>query len=264
MRVGDMALSAMKRQASGQRAASSVLDRVAERFDAGRLADDAMVEARAPVERPADELDRAVDRRPLLVAGDEEADRAGKGAAPDEAEGRRRRRRESSLHVAGAASPQLALGDLGRERPEPPAGGVARRHDVGVPGKDEVRRRLSVSGEEVENIRRSGRREGHELGREASAGEEIAQPGQNSGVRGRHRGKGDERARDVERRRERGHQPGRSFSGKDSGQTLPIAPFTSAASRAPVRPSRGRRRKSAARCWKEGSISPSPGFSSGL
>ena len=47
------------------------------------------------------------------------------------------------------------------------------------------------------------------------------------------------------------------LAGADSGPRLHWPhrpPFTSAASRAPARPSRGRRRRSAARCWREGSI----------
>ena len=76
VRIGDVALRAMQRQPPGQRAAPAVLDRVAERCDAGRLADDAMVEGFAARQRPVEQLRRAVDRRPLLVAGDEKADRA--------------------------------------------------------------------------------------------------------------------------------------------------------------------------------------------
>src|SRR6202044_2895815 len=44
LRIGDMALAAVDCEPSIQRAAPAVLDRVAERADACRLADDAMVE----------------------------------------------------------------------------------------------------------------------------------------------------------------------------------------------------------------------------
>ena len=71
----------------------SLLDDVAEAFDAGRLAEHAMVERFAARQRPIDELCRAVDRRSLLVAGHEEADRAIERAARDEIEGGGDRRR---------------------------------------------------------------------------------------------------------------------------------------------------------------------------
>ena len=74
--IADVALAAVEDETAGQRAAPAVLDRVAERLDAGRLADDAMVEPLAPGERPVEKLDCAVDRRAFLVAGDKEADRA--------------------------------------------------------------------------------------------------------------------------------------------------------------------------------------------
>src|SRR5208282_1126962 len=106
VRVGDMALAAVQDEPPGQRSAPAVLDRVAERLDAGRLADDTMIEAFASGERPADQLDRAIDGRAFLVAGDEEADRPPKCPPGDEAQGGRRGRREPALHIAGAASPE--------------------------------------------------------------------------------------------------------------------------------------------------------------
>ena len=72
-----MALTPVQREPSRQRTAPSVLDRVAERRDAGRLTEEAVIEAFAPLERPLDQLDRAVNRRAFLVAGHKEADRAG-------------------------------------------------------------------------------------------------------------------------------------------------------------------------------------------
>jgi hypothetical protein len=44
VRVGDVALDALDRQHAGQRAATAVLDHVAERVDRGRFADDAEIE----------------------------------------------------------------------------------------------------------------------------------------------------------------------------------------------------------------------------
>src|SRR5690606_21852599 len=44
MRIGDVALDSLDGQATGHRAAPTVLDHVAERVDRGRFADDAVVE----------------------------------------------------------------------------------------------------------------------------------------------------------------------------------------------------------------------------
>ena len=58
----------------------------------------------------------------------------------DEAQGGGDRGGDAALHVAGAAAPELAVGDLAGERIEPPARDVAGRHDVGVAGEDEIGR----------------------------------------------------------------------------------------------------------------------------
>ena len=52
VRIGDMALAAVQRQPPRQRARRPCLIVSPSVFDAGRLADDAMVEVLAPVERP--------------------------------------------------------------------------------------------------------------------------------------------------------------------------------------------------------------------
>ena len=76
MRIGHVALLALDDDPARQRAAPADLDHVAELVRVGRLAEDAMVEALAARLRPFEELDRAVDRRPLLVPRDQEADGA--------------------------------------------------------------------------------------------------------------------------------------------------------------------------------------------
>ena len=99
-----------------------------------------MVERLPLGERPVDELDRAVDRGAFFVAGDEEADRAFERAFGDETQGGGDRGGDAALHVAGAAAPELAVGDFARERVEPPDRFIARRHDVGVAGEGEIGR----------------------------------------------------------------------------------------------------------------------------
>ena len=56
-----------------KRAAPADLDHVAERFGIGRLADDRGIPCLALGRRPFEQLCRAVDRRPFLVAGDQAA-----------------------------------------------------------------------------------------------------------------------------------------------------------------------------------------------
>jgi hypothetical protein len=82
----------------------------------------------------------------------------------------------------------------------------SNRQRATSPGEDEVRRPRSDAGVEIEDGRRSRRLEGHELGLEPSANEKVAQIGQRAAVDRRHRGKGDQRARDVEGGGRRGHE----------------------------------------------------------
>src|ERR1700734_445570 len=97
----------------------------------------------------------------------------------------------------------------------------------------------------VEDRGRPRRLERDEFGAEPGLAQEIAQVRQRAGVGRRHRGKPDERARDLERRRGGGH------TGALGGAS------TAAAFRAPARPNRGRRRRSAARCSTEDSTNRS-------
>ena len=166
LRIGDMALAAVDCEPSIQRAAPAVLDRVAERADACRLADDAMVEKLTPRQRPVEKLDRAVDRRAFLVAGDEKAERSGKRPLGDEAQGGGHSCGDAAFHVARAAAPELAVGDLGREGIEPPARDLAGRDDVGVAGEDEIGPPAPVPSMQVQDRRRPRRLERDQLGRD--------------------------------------------------------------------------------------------------
>ena len=116
-----------------------------------------MVETLALGERPFQELDRAVDRRAFLVAGDEEADRARERPLGDEAQRCGCGGREAAFHVARAAAPELAVGCFARERIEPPARQVARRDDVGVAGEGEIGREAPESRIEIADVGRSRR-----------------------------------------------------------------------------------------------------------
>ena len=71
-----------------------------------------MVERFPLGERPVDKLDRAVDRGAFFVAGDEEADRAVERPPGDETQGGGDGGGDPALHVAGAATPELAIRDF--------------------------------------------------------------------------------------------------------------------------------------------------------
>ena len=75
-----MALAAKGIERGVERAAPSNLDRVAQRFGARRLANNAMVETLALIISPAQELFRAIDRRTFLV-GEDHLHQAAHGAA---------------------------------------------------------------------------------------------------------------------------------------------------------------------------------------
>ena len=99
-----------------------------------------MVEALAARVRPFQQLDRAVDGRAFLVAGDEEGDSASWRAVPLQiGERGGDGGGEPALHVDRAAAPEHVVGDLRRERIEAPAGRLARRHHVRVAGEHEAR-----------------------------------------------------------------------------------------------------------------------------
>src|SRR5690606_36493165 len=89
--------------------------------------------------RPFEELDGSVYRRAFLVARDEEGDRAARRAVALQILKRcGERRRQSALHVDGAAAPEHPVGGLARERIETPTFRVARRHHVRMTGEHEA------------------------------------------------------------------------------------------------------------------------------
>ncbi len=63
---------------------------------------------------------------------------------------------DGAFHVGDAAAVDRALGELRAEGIEAPARGVSRRHDVGMAGKDEMRRRCPDPGVEILNVGRAG------------------------------------------------------------------------------------------------------------
>ena len=70
LRVGHMALDAMHGEATGEAAAATVLDDVAETLLAGGLTYEAPIDGFAALLQPLDHAAGAIDTRPFLVAGD--------------------------------------------------------------------------------------------------------------------------------------------------------------------------------------------------
>ncbi len=117
-----------------------------------------MVEFLAARRRPLQQLDGAVHRNVFLVAGDQERDRACAVRARLAAMGgeivehRRDAAGNAALHVDGAAAVEKAVLHLARERAMAPCALIARRHDVGMPGKGDVRGGVADAGIEVVDI----------------------------------------------------------------------------------------------------------------
>ena len=63
---------------------------------------------------------------------------------------------DGALHIRSAASPEALDLDLAGERIVAPAREIARRHDIGVAGEDEMRRAVADLGEEIVHVGRAG------------------------------------------------------------------------------------------------------------
>ena len=183
------------------RAAAADLDGVAQRLAVARFAENAVVEGLAVLRRPVEQLRRAVDGDALLVAGDQERDRAfwlaavggeivqrGGDAGSDPA-----------LHVDGAASIKDAVGNLACERRMRPRCLVAGRHHVGMAGEHQVRRSGADAGVEILHVGRAGFGEGHAVGGEARGLQQCFQIAERAAFRGCHGGTAQQVLRDGDR-----------------------------------------------------------------
>ncbi len=138
VRIGDVALHAVDGQLARQRATPPVLDHVAERGHRGRLAHHAVVQPLAARAQQVADLDGAVVGRAFLVAGDQEADRAGVVRMHgDEFLGGHHEPGDRGFHVGGAAAIELAVAVGRLERVGAPLLHGAGRHHVGVAGEDQ-------------------------------------------------------------------------------------------------------------------------------
>ncbi len=193
MRIGGVALAARHADRAGQAAAPADLHGVAEARHRGRFADQRGVEAVAFAKRPVDELDCAVDRRAFLVAGDEQRQGADRFAPrSQELRCRGEERGDAALHVDRPAAVEVAVGDLSAKGRMAPALGIAGRHDVGVAGKDQMRRPRADRGKQILDVGGARVRKHQSLRLKPGRSENIGEQVQRAALGRRHRGAGDE------------------------------------------------------------------------
>ena len=72
----------------------------------------------------------------------------------DPGEGRGGESGDAALHVGGAAPKNLAVDDFAGERIDPPFGGIAGRHDIGMAGEQQEGRGVADAGVEIVDVRR--------------------------------------------------------------------------------------------------------------
>ena len=133
LRIGDVRLHPAHREPAGERAAAPVLDHVAQLAHAGRLAHDAVVDGLAAAFHALDDARGAVDRRSLLVGGEEQGDRPGMAwFFPQKHFRGHDESGERGLHVGGAPAIEPVLAHRGHERVRLPLGERSRRHHVGM------------------------------------------------------------------------------------------------------------------------------------
>src|SRR5262249_41658468 len=156
LRVGGVALAALGNERDIERTAPPNLDRVAKRLAAGRLADDAVIEALALVVSPTQKFFGAIDGQAFFVSGNKKADRAFGVAPRRKSAGGGGKSRNAPFHIGRAAPPERALGNLRPKRIKPPPRAIANRHDIGMARKDEAGRALPNAGIKIADIRRAG------------------------------------------------------------------------------------------------------------
>ena len=153
MRIGDMPLRPLHFEPDVDRTAATDLHHIAQPVDAGGFTDEAQI---GLVPRFAHEVDQragAVERGAFLVAGDDEADRAGLGRHLGN---RVDHTGDRALHVDRAAAIKQVAAHFWVERLAGPA--ATRRHHVEMAGKGEVLRAFGPAADREEVLhRRFGR-----------------------------------------------------------------------------------------------------------
>ena len=202
-RIGDVPLSALDPQRAVEAAAPADLHHLAQLVGVGRLAHQASVERLPSIGEPVQHLARAVDRRPLLIAGNQQADGARAGTGNTEARHGSDESRDCALHVARAAPVEHTVFDLGGEGLAGPACAVARGHNVGMAREAEVGRACAPPRVEVIDPRSARLLEGQAMAGEAQRLERSLEHVEGAAVRRRDALAADQRARERQRMRER-------------------------------------------------------------
>ena len=197
-----------------QGAAPADLDHLAELVRVGGLADQAEIRDVAVRLHPFQHPHGAVGGGTLLVAGDQQAYRTARRRPL--AQVRRRRRHETgdaALHVAGAATVEDAVAELGAEGSGMPRR-IPRRHHVGVARETDMRCAGADAGEQVG--RRARRIAERQVGDgEAEFGQGLREHRLRPAIVGRDRGRADQRLRQVQ-----GQRPGRQGGGQSRNNSL--------------------------------------------
>jgi hypothetical protein len=148
----------------------------------------------SPRRSPLQQLDRAVDGDVLLVAGDQERDRAFRlsPVVSEIIQHRRHAAGDAALHVHRAAAVENAVLHLARERAMAPGALIARRHHVGMPGKGDVRRLAADPCIEIVDIGGAGLAESDAMHLEAGVFQDVFEYAQRAGIRRGYRRAADE------------------------------------------------------------------------
>src|ERR1017187_8645811 len=203
LRIGDMTLHAVHRQAPRQRAAATDLDGIADAVLAGGLTDDAPVDALAALAQRFDHTLGAVDRRAFLVAGNQKGECATVvGIRSDEILGGGDHGRESAFHVRGPAAVEQTVADRGLERIRVPFFERSGRNHVRMSGETQHRAGMAVSRPEIVDVAVAQLLDPKADARQSAGQEFLA-----TLVGGRHGGAGDQFLGQFQRR---GH--GNSFA----------------------------------------------------
>src|SRR6516225_5571603 len=184
MRVGDMALPSFDIERAGLRATAADLDAVSQFLLVGGFAEHAMIEFFAARLDPLKELDRAVDRHVLLIAGDQERDRSLRLAAvvAEILQHGRNAASDAALHVDCAAAIEETVLHLAGERAMAPRGLIAGGHNVGVAGKGDMRRLAADASVEIVDVGGAGLAEGDAVHLEAVSLEEVFEDAERAGI----------------------------------------------------------------------------------
>ena len=211
MRIGDVALLAGDRDRRRQAAAPADLDRVAEPRRARSARRRARRRSGGRVRcAQSSSLTVPLIDGPFLVAGDEQRQRA-VGLPPLAMKPRAAamKARDAALHVHGAAAVEAPSAISPANGGCAPARLVARRHDVGMAGEDQMRRaaRRSWRTDSRRPACPAPRRSARSTAKPARV-ENLGQIRQRAAFRRRHRAAGDQRLQKGGRVDELGHDVG--------------------------------------------------------